>query len=144
MSRWDAWLFTCNPKRYDVFTRVRRSGPLHEFEWSMSANWSHIGVGDDFAFYIGGCGVHLFGTVTGDPVRHRTDDNLWLNSADRDTDKWFAPLRTTGSIWLHPITIDDLKRQPALNRITGQLSRPSKSPMGLTRAELNTIRSLCR
>lgn len=64
------WIFTCNPKRWDVRSFLEDGNSLSDIEnWSVSRYLDDMAEGDDAALWVAGekRGVYAVGVIAGAP-----------------------------------------------------------------------------
>jgi 5-methylcytosine-specific restriction enzyme B len=91
------WLFQANPRRYDIYTALRR---YSELSWSVSQHRESMHGGDAVYLWASGLdgGIIAAGTILDeprerDPTYNAEDDELWAEGAAPEPGGWEVPLR---------------------------------------------------
>ena len=109
----DHWLFTCNPKRWDVWRFLgegRSLGEIHN--WTFSRRSVTPALGDDAALWITGCkrGVYAVGKIDGH-LSPGSGGDYWMNEDDHLAERNFVPLNLC-DLSDDPIEGAELKADP--------------------------------
>lgn len=108
------WIFTCNPKRWDVWSFLEDGNSLSDIEnWSVSRYLDDMAEGDDAALWVAGekRGVYAVGVIAGAP-HDGTGSDYWVDEQDGARRREYIPLDLHTDLSDKPLLAEELKVDP--------------------------------